>query len=254
MRQRTGALAEINILDHLILFLFLALLAEILGTLGGFGSSMLFVPIAGLFLDFHSVLAVTALFHVASNVTKIYAFKGGFDKRIVLSLGIPAVIFVTIGGLATNWLDARTLEISISVFIILLSILLLIFRNARIKPTTFNSIAGGSLSGFLAGMFGTGGAVRGITLAAFHLDKNVFIVTSAIIDLGIDSTRSLVYLYNGFVHKHDLYLVLYLLIISIIGTYLGKYILKFVSEERFRAIVLLLTMATGAVALAKMIW
>lgn len=238
-------------MDHLVLFLFLALLAEVLGTLGGFGSSMIFVPIAGLFLDFHSVLGVTALFHLSSNITKIYAFKRGFNKQLVVSIGIPAVAFVILGGLASKWVDARTLEISISVFVIILSVLLLIFRNIKLKPTPFNAITGGAASGFLAGMFGTGGAVRGITLAAFNLQKEVFIVTSATIDLCIDSSRSVVYLYNGYIHSHDLYLVAWLLGISVAGTYIGKYILNLVSEERFRSIVLILTLATGAFAVFK---
>jgi hypothetical protein len=240
-------------LEHLFLFLFLALLAEILGTLGGFGSSMLFVPIAGLFLDFHSVLGVTALFHVTSNITKIYAFRKGFDKKLVVSIGIPAVIFVIIGGLATRWITASALELSISVFLIILSLLLLIFRNFKLKPTTSNSVAGGAISGFLAGLFGTGGAIRGITLAAFHLDKNVFILTSAVIDLAIDASRSAVYFFNGYIHSHDLYLVAWLLGVSIAGTYAGKYILKFVSEEKFRSIVLILTMATGIFAIFKIL-
>ncbi len=83
--------------DSLIYFVLLALLAEILGTVGGFGSSLFFVPIARYFLDFHSVLGITAMFHVLSNITKIGFFHKGFDKNIIFILGIPAVIFVVIG-------------------------------------------------------------------------------------------------------------------------------------------------------------
>jgi uncharacterized membrane protein YfcA len=38
-----------------VLFFFvIALLSEVIGTVAGFGSSVFFVPLAGLFLDFHS--------------------------------------------------------------------------------------------------------------------------------------------------------------------------------------------------------
>jgi uncharacterized membrane protein YfcA len=84
-------------LENLPLFILLALLAEILGTVGGFGSSLFFVPIASYFLDFHSVLGITALFHVSSNLTKIAFFRKGFDKKLVISIGIPAVVFVIAG-------------------------------------------------------------------------------------------------------------------------------------------------------------
>jgi uncharacterized membrane protein YfcA len=56
-------------LEHLPLFILLSLIVEVLGTIGGFGSSLFFVPIASYFLDFHSVLGITALFHVLSNLT-----------------------------------------------------------------------------------------------------------------------------------------------------------------------------------------
>lgn len=56
-------------------FLFLVLLAEILGTVGGFGSSVFFVPVANYFFKFQTVLGLTALFHLASNVVKIAFFK-----------------------------------------------------------------------------------------------------------------------------------------------------------------------------------
>jgi len=48
-----------------VLFFFvIALLSEVIGTVAGFGSSVFFVPLAGLFLDFHSVLMLTSILHV----------------------------------------------------------------------------------------------------------------------------------------------------------------------------------------------
>jgi len=62
-------------IERTLLFLALALLAEILGTLGGFGSSVFFVPIANLFFDFESVLDITALFHLSGNLSKLGLFR-----------------------------------------------------------------------------------------------------------------------------------------------------------------------------------
>ena len=44
-------------------FFLLALLSEVVGTIGGFGSSVFFVPLAGFFFDFHTVLALTSILH-----------------------------------------------------------------------------------------------------------------------------------------------------------------------------------------------
>ena len=232
----------------------MALVAEILGTVGGFGSSLFFIPIASYFLDFHSVLGITALFHVSSNLTKIAFFRKGFDKKLVISMGVPAVLFVIAGAFLSKFIETKILEISLGIFLIVVSLVFLIFKELAVKPTLSNSIFGGVLSGSIAGLLGTGGAIRGITLAAYNLKMEVFIATSAIIDLGIDSSRSVVYYLNGYVHKDDLYLVPILLVVSIVGTFIGKKSLTRISEKQFKSIVLVLVLVTGIVTLSKVVF
>lgn len=238
-------------LDYLIIFILLALVAEILGTIGGFGSSLFFVPIAGYFLDFHSVLGITALFHISSNLTKIYFFKKGVDWKLIIQIGIPSVIFVIAGAFLSKFLDTKLLEFILAIFLIALSTLFLAKQKLVVPPTKLNNISGGILSGFLAGLVGTGGSVRGIVLAAYNLKMEVFIATSAVIDLAIDSSRAVVYSMNGYVHLHDLYLIPILLVVSIFGTWIGKMILTKISENRFRNIVLYLILITGIITLWK---
>jgi uncharacterized membrane protein YfcA len=241
-------------IELLIWFILLSLLAEVLGTIGGFGSSLFFVPLASFFLDFQSVLGITALFHLSSNLVKIIMFRKGFDKKLILTLGLPAIIFVIAGAFLTNYVNKQILEIILGIFLILISLLFLLFKRVKVKPTLFNSIFGGSLSGLSAGLLGTGGAIRGLTLAAFNLEKSVFIATSAVIDLGIDLSRSGVYIYNGFVHTHDLYLIPILFVVSIAGTYIGKLLLTVISEKRFRVIVLTLVLVVGTLTILKQIF
>ncbi len=240
-------------MENLPFFILLALLAEILGTVGGFGSSLFFVPIASYFLDFHSVLGITALFHISSNLSKIAFFRKGFEKKLIVSIGIPAVSFVIVGAFVSKFIETKILEFSLAIFLIIVSLILLIFKKFELKPTLSNSIGGGIFSGLIAGLLGTGGAIRGMVLTAYNLKMEVFIATSAIIDLGIDSSRSVVYYLNGYVHKDDLYLIPILLIISVVGTFIGKKILTRVSEKQFKSIVLILILLTGIVTLSKII-
>lgn len=230
---------------YIPIFVILSLLAEILGTVGGFGSSVFFVPIANFFFDFQSVLGITALFHLSSNVTKIAFFKKGLDRNLILFLGIPAVIFVLVGAYFSKYFDPVILTYILGFFLIALSLLFLIFKKLIVFPNSRNAILGGSLSGLSAGLLGTGGAIRGITMAAFKLDKNKFITTSAVIDLGVDFSRTIVYFFNGYIHLHDLYLIPILIIVSIIGTWIGKKILNKISQNQFRNFVLVLILLIG---------
>jgi uncharacterized membrane protein YfcA len=230
---------------YLPIFIILALIAEILGTVGGFGSSVFFVPIANYFLDFQSVLGLTALFHLSSNMSKIAFFKKGFDKQLAMNLGIPAIIFVSIGAFLSKYVNPEILVFFLGGFLIVLSLIFLIYRALYIKPNRKNAIIGGSLSGLIAGLLGTGGAIRGITMAAFKLSKEKFIATSAIIDLGIDLSRSIIYFFNGYIHRQHLYLLPILIVISIVGTYFGKLILNKMSTLQFSRFVLFLILIIG---------
>ncbi|RZJ20374.1 MAG: sulfite exporter TauE/SafE family protein [Acinetobacter sp.] len=225
-------------------FYLLALIAEIIGTVSGFGSSILFIPIASLFFDFKIVLGITAIFHIFSNLSKIFLFKNGIDKRIAIKMGVPAIISVVIGALLTNYLPQQQLELMMSVAIFILAIYLLLNSGQKINDTNSNLVKGGLASGFLAGLVGTGGALRGLTLTAFGLEKNVFIATSALIDLGVDTSRAIVYTANGYVHREFLITLPFLLLVSIIGSWLGKTLLKHIPQNWFRNIVLIIILLT----------
>lgn len=232
-------------MENYYLFLFLAFISEIIGTVSGFGSSILFVPIASLYFDFTTVLGITAVFHVFSNLSKITLFRKGINKEIVLKLGIPAVLFVTIGALLTSYIPVKQMELTMNVMLILLAIYLLINFNKKLKQSNRNLYIGGSISGFLAGLVGTGGAIRGITLTAFQLQKDVFIATSAFIDLGVDSSRAIVYVSSGYFDKKYLILIPFLIVVSFLGSYIGKIILKYTSDKLFRYFVLLIIIGTS---------
>jgi uncharacterized membrane protein YfcA len=220
------------------LFFLLALSAEIVGTISGFGSSILFVPLASYFIDFKLVLGITAVFHVFSNLSKIFLFQKGIDKNIAIKLGIPAVLFVILGAYLTSVIPLEEIELSMNLIILALTILLVSGAGKKIKQSNFNLYMGGILSGFLAGLIGTGGAIRGITLAAFGLEKDVFIATSALIDLGVDSSRAVVYILQGYFTKEHIILLPFLILIAIVGSYLGKKILAYLPEKYFHYVVL----------------
>ena len=239
--------------DINFIFLLLAFFAEVIGTIGGFGSSVFFVPIGNFYFDFYSVLGLTAIFHLSSNLSKIFLFKKGLNKQLILNIGLPSVIFVIVGGLLSRYINSFLLEIVLGLFLIGFSLLFLIKSKLEFAPNRKNAIFGGVFSGFSAGLLGTGGAIRGLTMAAFNLEKSVFVATSAFIDFLIDFSRTFVYYNNGYIHAHDLKYVPFLLIIGLIGTYLGKKILNFIPQSKFRKLSLGFILLIGLVTVVKII-
>ena len=239
--------------DVNFVFLILALIAEIIGTVGGFGSSVFFVPLGNFYFDFHSVLGLTAIFHVSSNLSKIFLFKKGLDKKLLLNIGVPAVVFVIVGGLLTKYIESAYLEIILGIFLVGFSLLFLIKSEVIISPNKKNAVVGGAFSGFSAGLLGTGGAIRGLTMAAFNLEKSVFIATSAFIDFMIDFSRTFVYYNNGYIHTHDLKYVPFLLVIGLLGSFIGKKILVFIPQSKFRNLSLFFILFIGIVTIVQLL-
>lgn len=238
-------------MEKYYLFLALGLVAEIIGTISGFGSSILFVPVASMFFDFKTVLGITAVFHIFSNLSKIALFRNGINKEIAIKLGIPAVIFVIIGAYLTTFITTEKLDLIMNFALVGLAVYLLSNFNKTLEQTDRNLYAGGAISGLFAGIAGSGGAIRGIALTAFHLPKDIFIATSALIDLGVDISRGIVYVSNGYFTKEHLILIPILIVISISGSWIGKEILKYSSEKVFRYIVLGTIFVTSTIQTVK---
>ena len=234
-----------------VLFFLIALLSEIVGTVAGFGSSVFFVPLASFFFEFHQVLALTSILHVFSNAAKLVFFGRHLLLHLLLLLGIPSVVGVIIGAYLNTIVTFKFAELILGLFLIVFSIFFLWIPRAAVSATKFNAISAGSVAGFLAGLIGTGGAVRGLALAAFDLDKGVFVATSAGIDSGVDFSRMIIYLRNGYLAPNSLIYVIGLLVVAFTGSYLGKLALARINQKYFRRIVLAFVLIIGLITLGR---
>lgn len=237
-----------------ILLGLLAILSELLGTIGGFGSSLFFVPLAQLLLPFQTVLALTGILHVFGNINKIILFFKEINWQIALRFIIPTVITVAIGAWLTEYFSPDGLEIGLGIFLVVFSILMLVKPDWKVSPKPIYSLLGGAISGFLTGLIGSGGAIRGITMTAFQLEKSTFIATNAMIDFLNDVTRTVIYLSMGYLSWDYWIHVLVLFIAAWIGSLLGKWIVLRINQQQFRSIVLILIMVVGMWMIGNNLW
>src|SRR3989304_9508486 len=93
-----------------LLFFLAAYLSEIVGTVAGFGSSTVFLPLALLFFDFKTALVLVALFHIFGNISRVSFFKHGLDRHILIIFGIPSVLLTLIGALLVAYLPQEMLK------------------------------------------------------------------------------------------------------------------------------------------------
>jgi uncharacterized membrane protein YfcA len=229
-----------------IIFLIASYLAAVAATIAGFGSSTLLIPVAVLFLDIKTAVFVVAVFHLFNNLFKIRLFGKNVDFKIFLLFGLPSILFAFTGALLISVIPIYVVETVLGVFLIVYAVYSLINPRFGIQKSKANAVVGGGLSGFLAGLLGLGGAVRGAFLVAFNLPKEAYIATSAAIALVIDATRIPTYLVTKTVQDSSSYILLpFLCVMAYLGVRTGKIFLKRINQDTFRRIVALALFAVG---------
>ena len=222
-----------------ILFFISALIAEIIGTMAGFGSSTIFLPLALLFVDFKTAIILVAIFHLFGNLGRIAFFRQGFDKRIILQFGVPSVLLSLLGAFLIGVLPQPILKLILGIFLIITSASFLAKPGLKFPANTGTFIAGGSVTGFITALVGTGGALRATLLQGFNIEKVKYIATAATIALATDVTRIPVYISQGFLtEQYYLYLPV-LFGIALTGSFIGRKIVKRINQELFRKVVLI---------------
>lgn len=218
------------------LFFITAFFSEVAGTVAGFGSSTLFLPLALFFVDFKTALVLVALFHIFGNFGRIAFFKQ-VDGKLLLLFGIPSVVLTVIGALLVSVAPQEFLKLALGVFLVLFSLSSFIRPGSRLNASKENAVLGGGLSGFLAGLIGTGGAIRSAFLTAFGLEKERYVATAAAIALAVDLTRIPIYFGSGFLPAQSYAYVPVLFAVALAGSFVGKRIVDAIPQDAFKKVV-----------------
>src|SRR6185369_14205973 len=100
------------------LFFLLAFVSEIIGTISGFGSSVFFVPLAGMLFDFQTTLALTGILHIFSTSAQVLLFRKSINWILMLKIGLPSVIMVILGAYINAHIDLKFAELFMGIFLI----------------------------------------------------------------------------------------------------------------------------------------
>ncbi len=232
-------------------FLVFGFVAEIIASSVGFGASTLILPLALIYFDFKTALTLVAFFHLFGTLSRAYFFRAGINKRVLLQFGLPSVILGLIGARLANDLTETLLKQALGAFLIFYGTFSLWHRDFQVKPKAANLVLGGGLSGIIAGLIGTGGALRATFLSSFKSKKAEYLATTAIVGLMVDLTRIPVYLSQGFLASSLFSTIPFLFVVALVATYLGKQIANILPAKLFEKVVLLAITAAGLIFLFR---
>lgn len=219
--------------------------SELLGTISGFGSSTFFVPFGLLFETYNFILVLTALLHVFGNISKLYLFRKSLDRALFLKFALPSVILAGLGAQFNQYISFGKLKFFLGIFIMSLA-LIFFFKQKIVQSLSItNAKVVVGLSGFITGLLGTGGALRGIALTSLQIEKSSFVALSAGIDLGGDLIRTAIYFYNSYFDRSHWFYIPLLMLAAYCGSLLGKFVLSKIKQNQFEKIVMVFVFLSG---------
>lgn len=235
-----------------LLFLLCAFGAEVVGTMAGFGAATILTPVAVLFMDVKTAIAIVACFHLFGNASRLVLFRRHLHVRTWGQFGLIGVAFSVLGAGMTAQLPSAVVQLLLGGFLLLyIGATVAVPAGVALPPTRWTLMGGGMASGFVAGLIGTGGAIRSACLLAFGLPREAYLATSAAIALVVDATRLPVYLTSGFMTGDLMPVVASLIGVAVAGAWVGRRLIQRVSVEVFRRFVLAMLAFMGLKLLAE---
>ena len=216
----------------------LTIFAAGVGTITGFGTSTILIPILIFFFPLPQALLLVGIIHWFGDVWKITLFRQGVRWKLLLAFGLPGAVATYVGASLIFVADKLLLLRILGTFLIIYSLFLFIKSSFKIPSSILSVSLGGTASGFFAGVFGIGGAIRGMFLSAFNLPKEVYISTAGAAALIIDSTRLTTYILGGIkLDERMMWGLLLFIPASLLGAKLAKMIVDKIPQQYFRYVI-----------------
>lgn len=216
----------------------LTLVASTMGTITGFGTSTLMIPVLVMVLPPVEAIFLVAIIHWFGNVWKVALFHKGFNPKLIALFGVMGLLTSYLGASVSLGAGKEILLRCLGFFLSGYAIFLLFQAKFQVHAGNLAALCGGALSGFFAGMFGIGGAIRSLFLSAFDLPKEIYIATAGAIGLMVDATRIIAYFTSGVSLPPQLWWSLLILIpVSFAGAQVAKRIVDKIPQEKFRRVI-----------------
>lgn len=245
-----------------------ALFASGLTLFSGFGLGTLLMPVIAIFFPVDLAITITAMVHLANNLFKVALLGKNANRYVLVSFGMPAVVFAGLGALALGWLSgmppvveytAFTIRLQVSPLNLVVGILILVFVVLELSPgLSFVALDkkhlpyGGAISGFFGGLSGHQGAFRSMFLIITGLSKEEFVATGIMLAVMVDLSRMLIYGWE-MVGPHpgiEWPLVISATLSAFAGAYFGSRLLKKITLRYLQILVsgLLVVVAPGLIS------
>lgn len=211
----------------------------------GFGSALIAMPLLSYVIDIKAAVPVCTLCGVLINVIMTHKLRASFDRAKIIPLVIGSVPGAIFGTLLLKEVNGDYIRIFLGLLVTLFAGYSLIAKPVRVAISDKWAYLSGFLTGAISASVSAGGPPTIIYSSLKGWDKDTFKSTLVSFFLVAAGMSAAGHLLSGLTTFYVMKLFLVSLLPVIAGTYLGNAVSRYISEQFYRRIVMLLLVFMG---------
>ncbi|MFZ9739372.1 MAG: sulfite exporter TauE/SafE family protein [Prochlorotrichaceae cyanobacterium] len=223
-----------------------------ISTLSGGGSSLLIMPMVGLFLGTKAIPPVTTLGAIVGNSDRGIAYRRHIRWDVILWETPGALVGSFLGAFILSRLRVDYLGAIVGGFLVFSTLYFFYRKNQGVKTfemKVYYFLPAGFFYATLSSVIGSMAPVLGPCYLSLGLEKEALLGTQAVARLVVNLAKLLAYsLFGLLTHQYILY-GLFIGLCALPGNWLGNAVLEKMSEKQFRQVVMFFVFCSGLLML-----
>lgn len=218
--------------------------AALVQSIGGFGFSLMAVPLAAILIDLRTAVIVVSIGSLINVSLLCWRTRHDIDRSLAVRFNVPALFGLPIGLVVLSFANQRALKVTLGALIIVAT-LALVRGASSLRPRAWTDVLAGWVSGILSTATGTNGPPLVLAAQMRRLEPTVFRATLAFTFTLSGSTTLALYVATRLVRRDDLTLAIAAVPLILLGQYLGLRLQRVFLGRRFDHLVYGLLLVSG---------
>jgi uncharacterized membrane protein YfcA len=235
-------------MEETIFILLILAFAMLVGSTLGFGDSLTFIPLAGIFLDVRIATVLMGFWSTLLSILNATKYRSYIDKPFLKKYISPGIFGVILGAILIVVAPIQWIELFLGLFIIVYLIVKIrdIKREEQEKQEKLTEIPDGLFYtgafsyGILSGLIGAAGPINVALLERTGHERESFIGNFAIISALVSSVKLVIYSVSGLFPLEFFVLFLVGIVVIFIVTRFGHWLTPKIPKREFQILIMIL--------------
>jgi len=233
-----------------LLLVLASIVAWLISTLSGGGSSLILIPVVGIFLGTAAIPPVITIGGLFGNAERSFAYRDKINWQIIRWELPGAIAGGCLGAFTFSQLNLEWVTIIVALFLIVSAITFLVKKgNINFTVKLWYFLPAGFAYAFLSGLIGSMGPVLAPLYLGYGLQKEELLATQATNRIVAHVIKLITYAIFGVLEPSYIGYGVLIGLAAFPGNWLGQILLEKISDQVFRRLVITFIMVSGLLML-----